>query len=100
MTVIELYLRSQLWKECVEVDIVPGDRIHERLITKCEYQFTLPQVLESATWKGGRIIAKKLRGDSGGWLAGSDCKKGRLQSGEHLCPPLPPQVIRRLVSTR
>jgi hypothetical protein len=66
MTVIELYVRSQLWKECAEIDIFPRDRIHERLITKCEYRFTLPQVLESATWKGGRIIAKKLRGDSGG----------------------------------
>lgn len=34
------------------------DRIHKRLITKCEYQFTVPQVLESATWKVGRVTAE------------------------------------------
>ena len=57
---------SSLTQKCAEIDLFPRDRIHERLMTKCKYQFSLPQVLESATWKGGRIIAKKLRGASGG----------------------------------
>jgi len=64
MTVIELYVRRE--EGSSEIDTIPRDRIHERLVAKCGYQFSLPQVLESATWKGGRIIANKLRGDSGG----------------------------------
>ena len=45
------------------------DRIAEQIRTKLNLskeQLTLAQVLESATWKGGREIAKEKRPESGG----------------------------------
>ena len=45
------------------------DRIAERIRVKLglsKEQLTLAQVLESATWKGGREIAKEKRFESGG----------------------------------
>ena len=42
-----------------------ADAIRSRL-NLTPQQLNLAQVLESATWKGGREIAKKLRPESGG----------------------------------
>jgi uncharacterized protein DUF1688 len=45
------------------------DRIAEQIRVKLHLskeQLTLAQVLESATWKGGREIAKEKRPESGG----------------------------------
>ena len=45
------------------------DRIAEAIRSRLNLtpqQLNLAQVLESATWKGGREIAKKLRPESGG----------------------------------
>jgi hypothetical protein len=45
------------------------DRIAEQIRVKLNLskeQLTLAQVLESATWKGGREIAKEKRPESGG----------------------------------
>jgi hypothetical protein len=45
------------------------DRIAEQIRGKLNLskeQLTLAQVLESATWKGGREIAKEKRPESGG----------------------------------
>jgi len=45
------------------------DRIAEQIRVKLNLskeQLTLAQVLESATWKGGREIAKEKRSESGG----------------------------------
>jgi len=42
------------------------DRIAAQIRTTLGTELTLPQILESATWKGGREIAKELRGDKGG----------------------------------
>jgi Protein of unknown function (DUF1688) len=43
-----------------------SDRIATQIRTTLQTPLTLPQILESATWKGGREIAKELRGDKGG----------------------------------
>ncbi|KZS96733.1 DUF1688-domain-containing protein [Sistotremastrum niveocremeum HHB9708] len=48
--------------------VIQLDRIHEQLPLKfglAPGSLSLPQVLESATWKGGREIAKKLREGGG-----------------------------------
>jgi hypothetical protein len=45
------------------------DRIAEQIRAKLDLsreQLSLAQVLESATWKGGREIAKEKRPESGG----------------------------------
>lgn len=42
-----------------------ADKIRQKLGLTAE-QFSLAQVLESATWKGGREIAKQKRPASGG----------------------------------
>ena len=55
-----------------QIDTSPRDRIHERLIATCEYRFSLPQVLESATWKAAgslprnyeEPVAEDLRSES------------------------------------
>jgi hypothetical protein len=41
------------------------DIIADRLRSKLSYDFSLPQVLESATWKCGRIIAAEKRENGG-----------------------------------
>ena len=41
------------------------DKIAAGLRTKLDYNFTLPQVLESATWKCGRLIAAERRKNGG-----------------------------------
>jgi hypothetical protein len=41
------------------------DKIAAGLRTKLEFNFTLPQVLESATWKCGRLIAAEKRKNGG-----------------------------------
>lgn len=43
-----------------------SDRIADGIRKKLNYPFTLAQVLESATWKGGREIAKQKRPETGG----------------------------------
>jgi hypothetical protein len=42
-----------------------ADAIREKLGLS-PTQLTLPQILESATWKGGREIARQKRPDTGG----------------------------------
>lgn len=42
------------------------DGINDRLDLKGSGALSLPQVLESATWKGGREVAKRLRPKTGG----------------------------------
>ena len=42
------------------------DRTADGLRAKLGANLTLPQVLESATWKGGREIAKTKRPETGG----------------------------------
>lgn len=41
------------------------DIIADKLRQKLDYPFSLPQVLESATWKCGRIIAAERRQNGG-----------------------------------
>lgn len=48
----------------IELDRI-ADQIRNNLGNRGKH-LTLPQILESATWKGGREIAKELRGDTGG----------------------------------
>ncbi|BGP23953.1 hypothetical protein Rt10032_c05g2338 [Rhodotorula toruloides] len=48
------------------VTICMLDRLHAGINKKLGVQLSLPQVLESSTWKGGREIAKKLRPKTGG----------------------------------
>lgn len=48
------------------VTICMLDRLHEGINKKLGVRLSLPQVLESSTWKGGREIAKKLRPGTGG----------------------------------
>jgi hypothetical protein len=43
-----------------------SDRIADQIRQTVGKHLTLPQILEAATWKGGREIAKELRGDAGG----------------------------------
>lgn len=40
---------------------IPRDRIAEGIRQKLGFDFSLAQILESATWKGGREIAKEKR---------------------------------------
>lgn len=42
------------------------DRIGSQICEKTGIKLSLPQVLEAATWKGGREIAKKLRPSNAG----------------------------------
>lgn len=44
----------------------PRDRVAEGIRTKLGYPLKLAQVLEAATWKGGREIAKEKRPATGG----------------------------------
>lgn len=48
------------------VTICMLDRLHDGINKKLGVNLSLPQVLESSTWKGGREIAKKLRPETGG----------------------------------
>ncbi|KAG8778406.1 hypothetical protein FRC16_003853 [Serendipita sp. 398] len=48
------------WRAMTVIEL---DRIADQLRTKTGANLSLVQVLESATWKGGREIAKQLRGD-------------------------------------
>jgi Protein of unknown function (DUF1688) len=70
MTVIELYVSSlsfALLSDSWERRNVIRDRIASAIRTKLgEPSLTLPQVLESATWKGGREIARIKRPTTGG----------------------------------
>ena len=45
--------------------LVNRDKIAAGLRTKLDFNFTLPQVLESATWKCGRLIAAEKRTNGG-----------------------------------
>lgn len=47
------------------VTVIALDRIAAAINQKLGVELTLAQVLESATWKGGREIAKKKRSDGG-----------------------------------
>lgn len=47
------------------VTVIALDRIAKAINKKLGVELTLAQVLESATWKGGREIAKKRRSDGG-----------------------------------
>ncbi|KAG8801578.1 hypothetical protein FRC17_006609 [Serendipita sp. 399] len=51
------------WRAMTVIEL---DRIADQLRTKTGTNLTLPQVLEAATWKGGREIARQLRGDING----------------------------------
>ena len=42
------------------------DNVADALRKELNYDFTLPQILESATWKGGREIAARLRPETKG----------------------------------
>ncbi|GAA5878515.1 hypothetical protein JCM3774_000094 [Rhodotorula dairenensis] len=48
------------------VTICMLDRLRDGINQKLGVQLSLPQVLEGATWKGGREIAKQLRPETGG----------------------------------
>ena len=68
MTVIELYVLDRL--PLYSIDFWPHrDRVGDIIRTKLGLsrdQLTLAQILESATWKGGREIAKQKRPATGG----------------------------------
>jgi hypothetical protein len=49
----------------IEEKLMNRDKIAAGLRTKLEFNFTLPQVLESATWKCGRLIAAEKRKNGG-----------------------------------
>ncbi|KAG8986259.1 hypothetical protein FRB94_004473 [Tulasnella sp. JGI-2019a] len=51
------------WRAMTVIEL---DRIAEGLRKKLGYPLKLAQVLESATWKGGREIAKRKRPETGG----------------------------------
>ncbi|KAG8859734.1 hypothetical protein FRB96_004308 [Tulasnella sp. 330] len=51
------------WRAMTVIEL---DRIADGIRTKLGYQLKLAQVLESATWKGGREIAKQKRPETGG----------------------------------
>ncbi|KAG9015906.1 hypothetical protein FRB90_004216 [Tulasnella sp. 427] len=51
------------WRAMTVIEL---DRIADGIRKKLNYNFTLAQVLESATWKGGREIAKQKRPTTGG----------------------------------
>jgi hypothetical protein len=46
-------------------ELIDRDKIAAGLRTKLDFNFTLPQVLESATWKCGRLIAAEKRKNGG-----------------------------------
>ncbi|GAA5883826.1 hypothetical protein JCM16303_007399 [Sporobolomyces ruberrimus] len=48
------------------VTIIMLDRLADGIRKKLNVELSLPQVLESGTWKAGREIAKKLRPETGG----------------------------------
>jgi hypothetical protein len=48
-----------------EEKLTVRDKIAAGLRAKLDFNFTLPQVLESATWKCGRLIAAKKRTNGG-----------------------------------
>ena len=68
MTVIELCVFSSF--RGARVDLTTRrDRIADNIRSKLgltREQLTLAQILESATWKGGREIAKEKRPSTGG----------------------------------
>jgi hypothetical protein len=49
----------------IEEKLMNRDKIAAGLRTKLDFNFTLPQVLESATWKCGRLIAAEKRKNGG-----------------------------------
>ncbi|KIO28293.1 hypothetical protein M407DRAFT_71964 [Tulasnella calospora MUT 4182] len=51
------------WRAMTVIEL---DRIADGIRKKLNFPFTLAQVLESATWKGGREIAKQKRPETGG----------------------------------
>ncbi|KAG8891230.1 hypothetical protein FRB99_003765 [Tulasnella sp. 403] len=51
------------WRAMTVIEL---DRIADGIRKKVDYPLKLAQVLESATWKGGREIAKRKRPDTGG----------------------------------
>lgn len=68
MTVIELWVEPRRSSRKIDLTIRRdriADLIRQKLGLSAE-QLTLAQVLESATWKGGREIAKEKRPESGG----------------------------------
>jgi hypothetical protein len=68
MTVIELYV-VYIRPKMTHPDSHYRDRIADLIRAKLglsKDQLTLAQVLESATWKGGREIAKQKRPATGG----------------------------------
>jgi hypothetical protein len=68
MTVIELYV-VYIHPKMTYTDFHCRDRIADLIRAKLglsKDQLTLAQVLESATWKGGREIAKQKRPATGG----------------------------------
>ena len=70
MTVIELYVHCMPHSNGhSKLTICQSDRIADAIRAKlgvAKTQLTLAQVLESATWKGGREIAKQKRPTTGG----------------------------------
>lgn len=42
------------------------DRVAAKIRERLQKNLTLAQILESATWKGGREVAKQLRKETGG----------------------------------
>lgn len=66
MTVIELCVH--LHSQCIFTTdgLRSSDRIAEGIREKVGHPLKLAQVLESATWKGGREIAKRKRPETGG----------------------------------
>lgn len=68
MTVIELYVFSSLPRTRGNLTTY-RDRIADNIRSKLgltREQLTLAQILESASWKGGREIAKEKRPSTGG----------------------------------
>ena len=61
-----LYLIS-IFKKAVgrRTELIDRDKIAAGLRTKLDFNFTLTQVLESATWKCGRLIAAEKRSNGG-----------------------------------
>lgn len=51
------------WRAMTVIEL---DRIAAQIRTAVGTDLSLPQILEAATWKGGRQIAKERRGDKGG----------------------------------
>jgi hypothetical protein len=62
---MESHHRYRLVSLVKRMELTNRDKIAAGLRTKLKYEFTLPQVLESATWKCGRIIAAEKRENGG-----------------------------------